>query len=100
MDESVSAFMGVDFCNSTQPLRFTLRYQLRVQEAEAELGEAVNDTAEVIGGKKQMHEDTLSLEIKPPVGELFQPLNITATEFISKQGEYIHPILTLNWMLW
>ncbi|VDM23132.1 unnamed protein product, partial [Hydatigera taeniaeformis] len=71
-----NAFMGVDFCNSTQPLRFGLRYQLNSEEQEQ-----VQD-----GVKKQALDQVLNVEIKPPVGELFQPLNINVSEFVSKQA--------------
>lgn len=70
-------FIGVDFCNSTQPLRFALRYQLNSEEQEQVRN----------ADKKQAPDQVLNLEIKPPVGELFQPLDIGAREFVSKQGK-------------
>ncbi|KAL5105653.1 AP-3 complex subunit beta-2 [Taenia crassiceps] len=72
---STNVFIGVDFCNSTQPLRFGLRYQLNLEEEEQVRN----------ADKKQTPDQLLNLEIKPPVGELFQPLNINVQEFVSKQ---------------
>ncbi|VDK36462.1 unnamed protein product [Taenia asiatica] len=73
---SANVFIGVDFCNSTQPLRFALRYQLTSEEQEQM--RSVD--------KKQAPDQVLNLEIKPPVGELFQPLDINVREFVSKQA--------------
>nr|CDS22201.1 AP 3 complex subunit beta 2 [Echinococcus granulosus] len=73
---STSVFMGVDFCNSTQPLRFCLRYQFNSDEREQERN----------CDKRQALDQVLNLEIKPPVGELFQPLDINVREFVSKQS--------------
>ncbi|KAL5961432.1 AP-3 complex subunit beta-2, partial [Taenia solium] len=72
---SANVFIGVDFCNSTQPLRFALRYQLT--SAEQEQMRSVD--------KKQAPDQVLNLEIKPPVGELFQPFDISVRGFVSKQ---------------
>ncbi|VDN26077.1 unnamed protein product, partial [Dibothriocephalus latus] len=68
-------FFDVNFCESTQPVRFGLMYQLSI--GEDELAKPI----------------TLEVSIKPPVGELFQPLDMKVRDFVSKQGECrIYPV--------
>nr|VZI16772.1 unnamed protein product [Spirometra erinaceieuropaei] len=61
-------FFGVNFCESTQPVRFGLMYQLST--VDDELAKPI----------------TLDVSIKPPVGELFQPLDMKVLDFVAKQA--------------
>ncbi|VDM06215.1 unnamed protein product [Schistocephalus solidus] len=70
-------FFGVNFCESTQPVRFVLMYQLST--VDDELAKPI----------------TLDVSIKPPVGELFQPLDMKLGDFVSKQGQF--RIVALHW---
>ncbi|VUZ52897.1 unnamed protein product [Hymenolepis diminuta] len=83
---SVNVFLGVNFCNSTQPLRLNLRYQLEALEGDDGESQEVKPPDEVDRKKPPLQEEVLTLEIKPTVGELFQPLNMTPREFVNKQA--------------
>ncbi|KAM7534716.1 hypothetical protein Aperf_G00000107158 [Anoplocephala perfoliata] len=76
---SVNVFIDVDFCDSTQPLRLNLRYQVESLEG-GQVAEAQEDE------ESKKPQEVLTLEIKPTVGELFQPLDISPREFVAKQA--------------
>lgn len=88
---SVNVFIDVDFCDSTQPLRLNLLYQVESLDVGQE-GEALEDEE---GKKPPLVEEVLSLEIKPTVGELLQPLDLNPREFVAKQGKNRILIFTL-----
>ena len=78
----MNVFVSADFCNSTQSLRFTIKFQV-VSSIDADV-----DAAAVAKDRRPVGADeSLSLEIKSPVGELFSPLVIGPADFVAKQGE-------------
>ncbi|VDO04267.1 unnamed protein product [Rodentolepis nana] len=84
---STNVFLGINFCNSTQPLCLNLRYQVEALDGNSGFeSQKVEAQDEVYRKKPPLHEEAITLEIRPTVGELFQPLNISPNEFVIKQA--------------
>nr|CDS32913.1 AP 3 complex subunit beta 2 [Hymenolepis microstoma] len=84
---SANVFLGIDFCNSTQPLCLNLRYQVEALDGDSGVASQEVEAQDEEGRKKPpLQEEILTLEIRPTVGELFQPLNISPHEFVIKQA--------------
>lgn len=69
---SVTVSLGIDFNESTQPAKFELK----------------------------TNENSYSLSIKAPIGEIIQPVFFSEEEFIAAQSEYINYYADFNYLIW
>ncbi len=75
-------FAGVTFNDSTQPIKMEVNYTLGVPPSSAASEELDEEEA-----RKRGEEGSTLAEIKPPVGELFVPLEMNEQAFVGRKGE-------------